>query len=81
MKKDIKIIFHIDLNAFFASCAMIKEPYLKDKAFVVGGNQAMRRGVISTASYPARKLGIHSAMSINRCFTYLSKVNCRAFEL
>jgi DNA polymerase IV len=65
MKKDIKIIFHIDLNAFFASCAMIKEPYLKDKAFVVGGNQAMRRGVISTASYPARKLGIHSAMSIN----------------
>lgn len=64
MKKDIKIIFHIDLNSFFASCAVIKEPYLKDKVFVVGGNAAMRRGVISTASYPARKLGIHSAMNI-----------------
>ncbi|MDI6452510.1 hypothetical protein [Peloplasma aerotolerans] len=65
MKKDIKIIFHIDLNAFFASCAMIKDPYLKDKVFVVGGSSTSRRGVISTASYPARKLGIHSAMNIN----------------
>ena len=64
MKKDIKIIFHIDLNAFFASCAVIKEPYLKDKVFVVGGSSTSRRGVISTASYAARKLGIHSAMSI-----------------
>ncbi|PKK93115.1 MAG: DNA polymerase IV [Tenericutes bacterium HGW-Tenericutes-6] len=65
MKNDVKIIFHIDLNAFFASCAVIKEPYLKDKVFVVGGNTTLRRGVISTASYAARKLGIHSAMNIN----------------
>ncbi|HBY65856.1 MAG TPA: DNA polymerase IV [Acholeplasmataceae bacterium] len=65
MKNEIKIIFHIDLNAFFASCAMIKEPYLKDKVFVVGGSSTSRRGVISTASYAARKLGIHSAMNIN----------------
>ena len=65
MKNEIKIIFHIDLNAFFASCALIKEPYLKDKVFVVGGSSTSRRGVISTASYQARKLGIHSAMNIN----------------
>jgi len=65
MKNNIKIIFHIDLNAFFASCAAIKEPYLRDKVFVVGGSTAMKRGVISTASYKARKLGIHSAMNIN----------------
>ncbi|MFH1693120.1 MAG: DNA polymerase IV [Bacillota bacterium] len=65
MKNNVKIIFHIDLNAFFASCATIKEPYLKDKAFVVGGSSTFRRGVVSTASYQARKLGIHSAMNIN----------------
>lgn len=65
MKNNVKIIFHIDLNAFFASCATIKDPYLKDKAFVVGGSSTSRRGVVSTASYEARKLGIHSAMNIN----------------
>jgi len=74
MKKDIKIIFHIDLNAFFASCAIIKEPHLKDKVFVVGGNPMTRRGVVSTASYPARKLGIHSAMSINEAFRIYPKL-------
>lgn len=74
MKKNVKIIFHIDLNAFFASCAIIKEPYLKDKVFVVGGNSTSRRGVISTASYPARKLGIHSAMNINDAFRIYPKL-------
>ncbi|MDY0074717.1 MAG: DNA polymerase IV [Acholeplasmataceae bacterium] len=74
MKNNVKIIFHIDLNAFFASCAMIKEPYLKDKVFVVGGNPISRRGVVSTASYPARKCGIHSAMSINDAFHLYPKL-------
>ncbi|MCR3905656.1 MAG: hypothetical protein NUK62_01315 [Tenericutes bacterium] len=74
MKKDIKIIFHIDLNAFFASCAMIKDPYLKDKVFVVGGSSTARRGVVSTASYPARKLGIHSAMNINDALNIYPKL-------
>lgn len=63
MKNNVKIIFHIDLNAFYASCAIIKEPYLKDKVFVVGGG-ILRTGIITTASYPARKYGIKSAMSI-----------------
>ena len=63
MKNNVKIIFHIDLNAFYASCAIIKEPYLKDKVFVVGGG-VLRTGIITTASYPARKYGIKSAMSI-----------------
>jgi len=74
MKKEIKIIFHIDLNAFFASCAIIKEPYLKDKVFVVGGSSLSRRGVISTASYQARKLGIHSAMSIHEALSIYPKL-------
>ena len=74
MKKNVKIIFHIDLNQFFASCAMIKEPYLKDKVFVVGGNAISRRGVISTASYQARKYGIHSAMSIHEALMIYPKL-------
>ena len=74
MKNNIKIIFHIDLNAFFASCAVIKDPYLKNKAFVVGGSSTFKRGVVSTASYEARKLGIHSAMNINDAFRIYPKL-------
>src|SRR5690606_32628458 len=64
MQKNVKIIFHIDMNAFYASCAIIKEPYLKDKVFVVGGQTSANRGVISTASYKARKYGIKAAMGL-----------------
>lgn len=60
-----KIIFHIDLNAFFATCAQIKDPFLKGKAFGVGNIYADgSRGILTTASYEARKYGIGAAMSI-----------------
>lgn len=64
-----KIIMHIDLNAFFASAAAIKEPELKGKPLIIAGNS--RRGIVSTASYEARKYGIHSAMP-----TYMAKKLC-----
>jgi len=60
----VKIIFHVDLNAFYASCAIIKEPFLKKEVFVVGGRTGSNSGVVSTASYKARALGIRSGMSI-----------------
>ncbi|MGI6781898.1 MAG: Y-family DNA polymerase [Acholeplasmataceae bacterium] len=62
--KQVKIIFHVDLNAFYASCAMIKEPFLKKEVFVVGGRTGSNSGVVSTASYKAREKGIRSGMSI-----------------
>lgn len=54
-------ILHLDLDAFFCACEELKDASLAGKAFAVGG-QAGRRGVIASCSYPARKMGVHSAM-------------------
>ncbi|NCA97211.1 MAG: DNA polymerase IV [Bacteroidia bacterium] len=55
-----KIIVHIDLNAFFATAEEIRNPDLADKPIIIGGDG--RKGIVSTASYPARKFGIRSGM-------------------
>ena len=55
-----KIIMHIDLNCFFARAQVIKEPELEGKPLIIAGTT--RRGIVSTASYEARKFGINSAM-------------------
>ena len=62
-----RIIFHIDMNAYFCSVQCILNPSLRGKAFAVG-REGTFKGVISTASYEARKLGIHSAMPIAEAY-------------
>lgn len=57
-----KVIFHIDINAFFASAHLIENPELKGKPLVVCHNHSS--AVITTASYEARKYGINSAMPL-----------------
>jgi DNA polymerase IV len=66
----VRILAHLDLDAFFAAVEELENPELRQRPLVVGGDPH-GRGVVSTANYAARAFGIHSAMSaaeaLRRC--------------
>jgi DNA polymerase-4 len=66
----VPILAHVDLDAFYAAVEELEHPELRGRPIVVGGDPR-GRGVVSTASYAARRFGIHSAMSaaeaLRRC--------------
>ena len=66
----MRIIFHIDMDSFFTSIEARERPELKGKPVVVGADPkgGHGRGVVSTASYEARKSGIKSAMPISQAY-------------
>lgn len=55
---------HVDMDAFFAAVEVLDHPEYAGHPLIIGGRKDSPRGVVSTASYEARKFGVHSAMPI-----------------
>jgi DNA polymerase-4 len=60
-----KVIFLVDMNAFYASCEMARNPELKGLPAAVAGDPKTRSGIILTANYEARKFGVKTTMLLH----------------
>ncbi len=72
---DMRIIGHLDMDAFFASVEERERPYLKGQPIAVGSDPqgGKGRGVVSTANYPARVYGVRSATPISKAWELSEK--------
>ncbi|MFQ3542885.1 DNA polymerase IV [Halobacillus rhizosphaerae] len=62
--KNGRVIFHVDMNSFYASVEMAFNPELKGKPLAIAGNPEERRGIVVTSSYEARKFGVKTTMPV-----------------
>jgi DNA polymerase IV (archaeal DinB-like DNA polymerase) len=91
-----RVIFHVDMDSFYASCELSRNPDLKSEPFVVGADprEGKGRGVVLACNYVAKKLGLKSGMPISRAwelspnaryvrpdFELYSKVSGRVMQL
>ena len=67
-----QIIIHVDMDAFYASVEIRDNPELKGKPLIIG-SLPTERGVVATASYEARKYGVHSGMNIKEAYRLCPK--------
>jgi DNA polymerase IV len=59
-----KVIFHLDMDQFFVAVELRDHPSLRGKPVAVGGSRHVGKGIITTASYEARRYGLHSGMAV-----------------
>ena len=59
-----RVIFHVDMNSFYASVEAAFDPNLKGKPLAIAGNPEERRGIVVTSSYEARKFGVKTTMPL-----------------
>jgi DNA polymerase-4 len=64
LKRKNRIIFHLDMNSFYASVEQAHDPSLKGKPIAIAGNPKERRGILVTCSYEARAKGVYTTMSV-----------------
>ncbi|GGC91017.1 DNA polymerase IV 1 [Thalassobacillus devorans] len=62
--KNGRVIFHVDMNSFYASVEMAFDPTLKGKPLAIAGNPEERKGIVVTSSYEARKHGVKTTMPL-----------------
>lgn len=65
-------ILHCDCNCFYASVEMQEHPELRGKSIAVCGDPEARHGIVLTASYPAKRMGVKTGMPI-----WEAKQHCR----
>ena len=70
-----RIIFHVDMDAFFASCEEAINPSLRNKPLVVGGTKEDKRGIVSCPNYLARAKGVRTAMPLTKAIRLVPEAN------